>query len=98
MADLVAKFSKRVKLVVDRCVRTFSAGKSCMVFSIHQWLFGCEIDALCFEASLPSVVETFALQVLIKDSYINGSAEVFAQALTILSVLDRIQGKEKRMM
>lgn len=56
---------------------------------------GCDIDVVCFNESLRSVVETFACQVLNQDSDIKGSAEVVAAARTYVSTKEGIHVSRK---
>lgn len=83
---------------MDQCTRTFSVAKACIMLPKHRWFGGCKINAGCFNASLPAVVETFAQQVCNKYSDIKDSAEVVAAALKYVSAVDRMKERKMRLM
>lgn len=62
-------------------------------------LFGlvwCNIDAMCLNASLPSVVQKFGRQVLNEGLDIRGSSEVPAAARTTAPEIEELQERRKR--
>lgn len=63
MKELVAKFCNGRQLGLDQCLGTVAMAKPCMMHSKHRNFVGCEIDAVCFNKLLPSVMEIFAQQV-----------------------------------
>lgn len=63
----VAKCSKGGHMAVDLWAGTFSVTKACMKLPIQPLLVGCEIDAVCFNASVSSIIETFAGRVVNED-------------------------------
>lgn len=69
--------------------------KACMILPKQRRIVGCNIDTVCFNASLPYPERTFAWQVLSDYSDMNGSAEVFAEA-TKVSVCDRWNPGDER--
>lgn len=62
--------------MLDPCDGTFVTPGACMMVQKHCRLVGCEIDASCDDASMSSVVEVPARQVLIKKTEITGSERV----------------------
>lgn len=53
---------------------------------------------MCFNTSLPSILEIFTRQVLNEDSEMKGSAEVVSAVRAYVSMIDRIQARRKRFM
>lgn len=64
MKDLLAKVRNLGKLAVYQCAAMLSETKQCMVFPKYGLFVGCETDAVFFNSSLLSFVETFVRQVL----------------------------------
>lgn len=64
----------------------------------HGLFVGCEIYAVCFNTSLPPVVETFVWLVINEHSDINGSAEVASVVLTYVSAMENVQPRRERIM
>lgn len=76
----------------------FLMAKGCMRLPKNRRFVDCEIDSVCFNASLPSVAETLAPQVLNKDSDTKGRAEVVAAVQMYVYSMGRIQAMVKRVM
>lgn len=76
MMDLGVKFTKRGPLVVNQGAETHLLAKACTMLPENQRFLACKIDSVCFNASLPSVLESFVCKVLSEDSYIKGSGDV----------------------
>lgn len=98
MKDVSAKFKKGGQVVVVLCTGAFSVTKAFMKLPKYRRFFGCEIDALCSNGLLLSVVEMFAPQLLSNDSGIEDSAEVVAAAHTNMSAMNGIQARRNRLM
>lgn len=75
---------------MDPCAGMFSVEKACKMFPKHQRFVGCVIDAKCGNASLQSVVESFAMQVLNEDLDIEGSMKMVFAAWTYVSAMNII--------
>lgn len=71
---------KEEVLMVYPCAGTLSFAKACMSLLKHCQFVGLIIDALCFNASLLSVVGTFARRVLNKDSDVKRSPKKLLQS------------------
>lgn len=84
--------------MVSPCAGISSVEKVYMIFPKHQRFAGREIDALCFNISLLSDVETFTRQVLNEGLNMNGSAEMDVRVRTYVSAMDRIEARRKRVM
>lgn len=99
MGDLVAKLRQRGRLVLYSCAGTFLAGNACMMLSNCGQFLACEIEVLCFNMSLPSVVEAFAKLVLHEDSNVKGSAEgvTLARWCMYVSARDQIKASKNRL-
>lgn len=79
--ELVSKFWKPRKLIVDPCAEMFATANDCMMLPNNCSFIGCTIDKVRFQTSMSSVVETLARQVLNDKSNITGSENIEAAAL-----------------
>lgn len=68
MTDLVFNFYKARELVVDKYANTLATAKDCLRLLQNRGFVGCEENLICFVESLPSLVKSFALQVLKPES------------------------------
>lgn len=73
MKSLPPKYSNTAQVLLDPYVGTFVMDKACMLVPKYLRFVGCEIEAACFDASMPSVVEIFGRHVLNDKSVNSGS-------------------------
>lgn len=73
MQDIVEKFFKPGKLVVDLFSGKFATAKMCLDLPRHRRFLCCEADTECFAASTEELVETYAKQILTRKLDIFGA-------------------------
>lgn len=93
MKDLVLKISYAGQIVVDPCVGIFATANACMMVPKCGQFIGCDIEPACFDASMLSVVEVSARQVLNEESDIVGSQRVRAAAKTYSETANAVSAK-----
>lgn len=76
MKSLVRNFSKAGRVVLNPFVGTFAKAAESMVVQKHHMFVELEIDAACFDATMPSIVEVLARQVINRELGIGGSKRV----------------------
>lgn len=77
--------------MVDQYARMLSGAKGFMMLKLHGRSVWCQINAVRFNESVLSVLETIAQHVLNEDLDIQGSAEVVGAARKYVSASNKIQ-------
>lgn len=80
LRGLLKIFSNPGHLVFDHCLVTFSTAKAFILKEKHRKFIGCDADIDCVEKLFPSLLVTFARQVLNKDSAIEEGPKFEATA------------------
>lgn len=97
MKDVVRKFLWLCETVVDPCAGTSTPADACMFLSRHHWFLRCEIDNFCFIEPVLGAVELFAVQVLNEKWDIVGETDVQAAANVLVSAIDSIGARRKKL-
>ena len=87
MKTIVNKYCPGGGTVLDTFAGTLAVAKACISLPQHRKCIACDRDKDCIDISMPSLVVTFAEQLLSDKSDITGSAEVQYAACTFLKMM-----------
>lgn len=90
MMDIMSKFSRPEKLVVDTCAGTMSTAKACLALPQHGRFVGCEEYSMCSVKSLLSLVKVHAEQVLNLEPDLVGSDKAVEAYRVFIGAMDAI--------
>lgn len=83
--------------VADPCLHTSANWNTCMFPSSHFRYAGSKSETLCYKESPLRVVQVFSRQILIDKSDIVGRVDVQAEAMDLVSALDSIGVRGKKL-
>lgn len=95
LQNITLKFPKPGDLVLYACCGMVASGLACLLQQQHRRFMAYERDQDCVAEGMPSLAETFSMQLLDKFSYLTVSEDVLRGSKTLVAASDVIAVKKQ---